>query len=92
MDNIVTLNLDGNVLKSKEELHSTISWQLELPDYYGHNLDALWDMLSTWSKPLSIEVTHAEQFIANLGDYADALFGLLHDAADENKEVILNIS
>ena len=88
MDNIITLNLDGNVLKSKEELHSTISWQLELPDYYGHNLDALWDMLSTWSKPLSIEVTHAEQFIANLGDYADALFGLLHDAADENKEVI----
>ena len=88
----LTLNLDGNILKSKEELHNTIAWQLELPDYYGRNLDALWDTLSTWSKPLVIEVIHAEQFTVNLGDYADALFGLLRDAADENKVVILNIS
>ena len=92
MEKIFTLDLDGNILKNKEELHNTIAWQLELPDYYGRNLDALWDILSVWSKPLCIEVMHTEQFIANFGDYADVLFGLLRDAADENKNVILNIS
>jgi ribonuclease inhibitor len=92
MDNILTLNLDGTVLKSKEELHSTISWQLALPDYYGRNLDALWDVLSTWSAPLRIEVTHTDLLKLHLADYVDALLELLHDAAAENRTITLNIS
>ena len=92
MDNILTLNLDGTVLKSKEELHSTISWQLALPDYYGCNLDALWDVLSTWSAPLRIEVTHTDLLKLHLADYVDALLELLHDAAAENSTITLIIS
>jgi ribonuclease inhibitor len=92
MDNILTLNLDGTVLKSKEELHSTISWQLALPDYYGRNLDALWDVLSTWSAPLRIEVTHTDLLKLHLADYVDALLELLHDAVAENRTITLNIS
>ncbi|MBQ5368892.1 MAG: barstar family protein [Peptococcaceae bacterium] len=92
MDNILTLNLDGAVLKSKEELHSTISWQLALPDYYGRNLDALWDVLSTWSAPLRIEVTHTDLLKLHLADYVDALLELLHDAAAENSTITLIIS
>ncbi|MBQ2020934.1 MAG: barstar family protein [Peptococcaceae bacterium] len=92
MDNILTLNLDGAVLKSKEELHSTISWQLALPDYYGRNLDALWDVLSTWSAPLRIEVTHTDLLKLYLADYVDALLELLHDAAAENSTITLIIS
>ena len=92
MGDMIILNLDGSVLNNKEELHNTIFYQLALPDYYGHNLDALWDVLSTWSAPLFIEVTNAALLKVNLNDYADALLELLHDARRENDVITLNIS
>ncbi|MBQ5708222.1 MAG: barstar family protein [Peptococcaceae bacterium] len=92
MDNILTLNLDGTVLKSKEELHSTISWQLQLTDYYGRNLDAFWDVLSAWNKPLIIKVTNTAQLYDYLGDYAQSLLELLRDVAAENSTITLIIS
>ena len=87
----LVLNLDGNVITNREELHNTIAWQLQLPDYYGRNLDALWDMLSTRSEPLHIEVTHVAQLQQHLGDYADALLQLLRETIDENPAVTLKI-
>ena len=92
MSDIAVLNLDGSVLKNKEELHNTVFYQLALPDYYGRNLDALWDVLSTWSAPLCIEVTHTELLKRHLADYADALLEMLHDAAAENNTITLIIS
>ena len=92
MNDKLVLNLDGSILKSKEELHSTIQWQLQLPEYYGRNLDALWDVLSTWSAPLCIEVTHTELLKRHLADYADALLEMLHDAVAENNTITLIIS
>ena len=92
MCDMIILNLDGSVLKSKEELHNTIFYQLALPDYYGRNLDALWDVLSTWSAPLRIEVTHTELLKKHLAGYADSLLELLYDARRENDMIILNIS
>lgn len=88
----LVLNLDGTVLKSKEELHNTIAWQLSLPDYYGHNLDALWDVLSTWSKPLQIEVSNIVLLQKHLGEYEEALLQVLNDVVAENDAITLNIS
>ena len=87
----LVLNLDGKVITNREELHNTIAWQLHLPDYYGRNLDALWDVLSTWSELLHIEVIHTAQLQQHLGDYADALLQLLQETVDENQAVTLKI-
>lgn len=91
MSGRLILNLDGDVLKNKGELHNTIAWQLHLPDHYGHNLDALWDVLSTWSSPLQIEVTKMTQLQMHLEDYAEALLQTLQDAAEENAMISLHI-
>lgn len=91
MGDMIVLNLDGAVLTSRTELHNTIAWQLKLPDYYGHNLDALWDVLSTWNKPLRIELTNLALLQNCLGDYADALLQLLNDVIQENTAVTLRI-
>ena len=40
--------LDGKDFKTKEELHKVLKEELELPEYYGENLDALWDCLTGW--------------------------------------------
>ena len=87
----LVLNLDGKVITNREELHNTITWQLHLPDYYGRNLDALWDILSTWSELLHIEVTHMAQLQQHLGDYADALLQLLKEVAEENHSITLQM-
>ena len=50
------LVLDGKKIKSEEDMHKFIANCLEFPDYYGMNLDALWDMLTAWVEyPLIIE-------------------------------------
>lgn len=43
MENIV---LDFRGLGDREELHDIIEQAMELPDYYGRNLDALYDVLT----------------------------------------------
>ncbi|MFC4077122.1 barstar family protein [Salinithrix halophila] len=36
------LLLDGREIKGVEQLHDILTRELQLPDYYGRNLDALW--------------------------------------------------
>lgn len=38
--------LDGRVIGSFNDLYNQLSFQLHLPDHFGRNLDALWDVLS----------------------------------------------
>jgi ribonuclease inhibitor len=39
--------LDGNRVKSEADLHRELARLLDFGPYYGANLDALWDRLST---------------------------------------------
>lgn len=38
--------IDGNNMKTKTEAHKYLKKILQLPDYYGNNLDALYDCLT----------------------------------------------
>ena len=39
--------LDGTQISSEADLHDALTAQLDFGPYYGRNLDALWDRLST---------------------------------------------
>ena len=41
------IELNGAKMVDKETTHEYLKEKLSLPDYYGANLDALWDCLST---------------------------------------------
>jgi ribonuclease inhibitor len=43
-----TLVLDGSLVSSVDNFHVRLAALLEFPDYYGKNLDALWDCLSEY--------------------------------------------
>ena len=51
--------LDGTMMDSRENLHSHLYMQFALPEYYGRNLDALWDCL-TEKEPGCIVIQRAE--------------------------------
>ncbi|WP_071849189.1 barstar family protein [Alkalibacterium sp. 20] len=49
-----TARLDGCSMENKEIAHRYIQEVLNIPSYYGYNLDALYDALSLYDKELSI--------------------------------------
>lgn len=86
------LLLDGREIDSREKLHRLIREQLDPPDYYGDNLDALWDLLSSEPEELSIRLVHRKALLENIGDYGESLLELLLDLSDQNPEITLEIS
>jgi ribonuclease inhibitor len=79
--------LDCNKMTSKSEAHEYIKEMLDLPDHYGNNLDALWDILSTKSKMTSIFLLHEEKLYENLGEYGKKLIDTFEEAAQSNGSI-----
>lgn len=79
--------LDGCSMTSKETAHTYIKQRLNLPPYYGENLDALWDMLSTYSNTISIYLINEEALNENLGEYGNLLKEVFQEASNENDNI-----
>lgn len=76
--------LDGNLIQEKDQLHDFLQKELQLPDFYGRNLDALWDGLTGCVQlPLTIQWTGFEASRRHWGEYADQLLELLREAEQE---------
>ncbi|RDT50009.1 barnase inhibitor [Escherichia coli] len=66
--------LDGARVLSEKEFHSIISLSLNFGPYYGKNLDALWDRLSTdIERPVKIIWLNSELSRVGLGNYFDKI-------------------
>ena len=73
--------LDGRSFDDEEQLHKLLKGLLALPDYYGNNLDALWDLLTGWVEmPLTLTWTHYAESERKLGDYSARLRELFEEA------------
>lgn len=83
--------LDCNKMISKSEAHKYIKEMLNFPYYYGENLDALWDILSTKSKMISIFMLNEDKLYESLEDYGRQLIEVFKDAADSNANIKLSL-
>ena len=72
--------LDALCMDEKEKAHRYLKEKLELPDYCGSNLDALYDCL-TEKEEMEIEVENREQ----AQDYFLLIWRVLLDASGENE-------
>ncbi|MCL2772355.1 MAG: barstar family protein [Oscillospiraceae bacterium] len=78
--------IDFTEVKSVYEAHKLISEKLNFPDWYGGNLDALWDLLTGYISPHEIHikgitdvhghVRPALQKIVEVFQEAEAKYGL----------------
>ena len=56
-----------------EELHNCLQKTLELPDYYGKNLDALNDVLTDWNDEVKIIFINYQDAQREFGTYMERL-------------------
>ncbi|MDD6479337.1 MAG: barstar family protein [Oscillospiraceae bacterium] len=86
------INIDFSECKYPLDLHREIKERLELPEWYGNNLDALWDMLTGFIEtPISItmifkpEIKTAENLKENVLKIIETF-----EEASKEEEIILN--
>ncbi|MEC2182134.1 barstar family protein [Bacillus spizizenii] len=76
--------INGKDFENKEVLHEALKDKLDFPDYYGKNLDALWDCLTGWIElPLTLVWRNFEFSKKFLDSYADNTLEVLQEAQEE---------
>ena len=83
MKNQEIVLLNGRKFTTRERAHTILKEQFQLDDYYGKNLDALWDLLSEKTVPTVILLVNSEDLERHLGDYGRDLIELLKDLDQE---------
>lgn len=84
--------IDGEKITSKKVLHSYLAGELDFPEWYGENLDALYDCLTDITEETVIELINRSAFHGHLGKYAKAFEKMLRDAQEENENIKLIIA
>lgn len=78
------LTLEGRLMTSKEALYLHLNRVFALPNHFGNNLDALWDVLNEATESTEILFLNVDLAQKQLGDYALELVNLLERLAQQN--------
>ena len=79
--------LDMKRVGSPEAAHAYLQRALVFPDYYGKNLDALYDLLSVWDRPAAFVLRLPET--GDMAAYGQRLRRVFRDAAAANPRLTL---
>lgn len=82
-----TVELDGSRLRTEADVHRELSRLLDFGPYYGRNLDALWDSLTTVERPVHLVWQHAEVSRAALGPVLDRFLRLFDSVVEHDERV-----
>ena len=80
--------LDGTTAPTKEALHQHLARELNFPDWYGGNLDAFFDCLTSVSEEVTLTLDQSALTEA-LGPYAQRVGKVLNRAAEKNPKLHL---
>lgn len=83
--------IDAAVLQSREQLHEWAAAALPLPPYYGNNLDALYDCLSSLGSDTCITVQNAAELPHRFGKWGQSVLRLFARAGTENPHLTVSI-
>ncbi|MBR0576527.1 barstar family protein [Proteiniclasticum sp. BAD-10] len=89
MDRII---LNGKRMITREKTHAYLKRKFSFPDYYGKNLDALWDLLSTWDQETEVVILHRDAVLEQLGDYGASLLDLFGELQEESRHLTITFA
>lgn len=78
--------IDGRKMTDRETSHTYLKKKLNLPDYYGKNLDALFDCLCEMDGT-QIILTYVSEMKDNLRRYADNIINVFEAAEEKNPKI-----
>ena len=79
--------IDCTKIHSKEDLHDMFRQILCFPEWYGCNLDALYDLMTDREEETVLVLGHWRQLGALLGDYGISLLETLREASEAHPKV-----
>jgi len=80
-------NLPGKAIRSMEEFYDEIARELHFPKYFGRNLDALWDVLTTDIEgPVELVWEDSAVSRKSMGKDFKKVSGLLREVEKERKD------
>ncbi len=82
--------IDCGNIKKQSEFHEIIAERLDFPDYYGKNLDALYDVLCELP-PVTLVLKRVKKFNKHLGGRAALILAVLGEAAEYNDGLVIEI-
>lgn len=75
------ITIDGLSIQKKEDFYQNIKKELNVPEHFGNNLDALYDILTEQPDILQIEFLHYDRMRMQLGSsFCQKLLKVLQDA------------
>ena len=74
----------------KAELHTLLAQCLDFPEWYGGNLDALYDCLTGVFEETDITIENFDLLEEHLGQYALSFRKVMLKADEDNERVIVN--
>ena len=81
--------LDFSEIKTVLELHQYLKKVFFLPDYYGNNMDALWDCMSCcYDESTTIELRNLDILRKRLEQTTQIMLGVFQDLHNEDGVVI----
>ena len=80
----MTVILEGSRMIDRVAVHNHLAERLQLPSYYGRNLDALYDVLTELGEETTIILRDPALVAEQLGKYGEALLNAMQEAAEEN--------
>lgn len=84
-----TVLLDGAKITCPEDVHDAFAAVLRFPDWYGRNLDALFDLLTQPAVAVTVILRRTELLEAVLGRRWRSLRRCLRDAAAQNPRITI---
>ena len=75
--------LEGRFMTDRQSAYEYIARQLDFPDYFGKNLDALADCLSEMSFNNTIIISESDKIIDNLGMYGKSIIDVFEEQSQE---------
>ena len=85
----MTIHLYASEMATRAAAHDHLKGQLSLPDYYGRNLDALYDILSGFNKTgaVTFHIINREKQSSRMVSLYQAMLDMLTDLGHENPNI-----
>ena len=80
----ITLEVEN--ISGKEEMHKYLAEKFEFPDYYGGNLDALFECLTDIAEPTAVNIVNA------INDYDEQIINVITSAEEENDNLAVFVN